>query len=322
MRAPAFVTRPSSATRAGFTLIELLVVIAIIAVLSALTTAAVQKVRQVGQRTTVVTEINDFDISCSKFRTDFGTNVPQRFRFPTAVPQAAPATTALQEEAEGYRLLRAMFRAWPPPAVAAVPGTALTPANGVPLIVFRGDNMNGRLIDGSQSLVFFLGGPNGQGFTPTGPYDPGNNTSRKGPYFEFVESRIDLDPADRPTVADGKRYRNGYKDVYGVPYAFFSSGGSEIYSLIAWVGPTIPQIGATGSIAPLQSQLAAAGPPVRNAKFVNSGRVQVISAGRNRKFGLGALWVAGGAGYVIDGSDGGDDLGNFNNGLQLGAPSN
>ena len=316
MRAPALTTRSSSATRSGFTLIELLVVIAIIAILSALSAAAVQKVRRVGQRVAVVDDLNKLDMSCSKFKTDFGTNVPQRFRFPSTVPDpsiAAPTAAQIQE-AEGYRFLRGMFRGWPANTTAgvAIPDIFFNPLRDGTFL--PADKVNGQLIDGSQCLVFFLGGPRGLGFTNNGPNDPGTNTSKKGPYFEFAAGRIDIDATPRAVAADGFAYRYGFKDTYGTPYAFFSAGSSEVYSTTAWVGPTILNVGATGSLSPFQTTTIGSVP----AKFVNPGRIQIISAGYDRKYGAGGYWVPGTGTYIVDLNQGGDDIGNFNNGIVLG----
>jgi hypothetical protein len=165
----------------------------------------------------------------------------------------------------------------------------------------------GQVIDSSQCLVFFLGGPTGQGFTPTGPYSAGTNTSRKGPYFEFPDNRLSTDGADRTPATDGKLFQFAFVDPYGTPYAFFSTGSSEAYATGAWTGP-----GTSGALAPF----------TMNAKPVNQGKVQIISAGRNKRFGPGGAWMPGSGQYAGESTDGGDDLANFNSGLQLSASNN
>ena len=290
-------TRTGQAPRTGFTLVELLVVITIIAVLAALGTGAYQKVRVAGKRTATVSEINNMNVAIGKFKHDFGFNPPQYMRFPvTTPPNAAP--NAAEKDA-GYAILQSMFRAY---------GSGLGASATLPLIPFgAATDMRGSTISASQCLVFFLGGPQLQGFDSTGPYTPAG-TSKKGPYMEFSD-------INRISAA------NEYLDTWGTPYAFFSSGRSNGYDITA--SQTIGGV----LMRPFWD---------KTKKWVNAGGVQIISAGPNQVHG-------GGSGYVIasgtivpwapeegppmyapnygPGDPGEDDIGNFNGGLQLGSSS-
>ena len=341
---------------AGFTLIELLVVISIIGILMGLLLGAVQKVRDVGRRTAVVSEVNQLDLAVTGFKKDFGFNPPHRIRLPGVVPNAAtwPGGSVNQQESyAGFQILLQMFPRWQIPgvgsAVAAAdsvnsPATAGIAPTGikfcstlpVPSVVKA--NEEGLLLEGSQCLVFFLGGPEQLGFVPSGPYSPpSGTTSTKPPYYEFKNSRMDPSILTRvnsligtPDVPNG--YLNGYLDPYGTPYAYFSTfTGVNYNSKYAWQPPVV----TPAYSLPMRAFQV---PKVSNSdpdKWVNSGRVQIVSAGKNKRFGPGTIdkgippntyWVPGGIGYALDAAvpngDGGDDLANFNAGAQLGVTGN
>ena len=331
--------RPARRGHLGFTLIELLVVISIIGILMGLLLGGVQKVREVGKRTTVVSDITQLDTAASKFKTDFGFAPPQRIRLPGQVPDSSWATGSpvQQESYAGFQQLLQMFPRWQISGASAASVAPLT-ATG---LNFRATavpaNANGLLLEGSQSLVFFLGGPDLQGFTPSGPYTPAAAaTSRKGPYFDFVVSRLDPSVLTRvntligtPDVPNG--YLNGYLDPYGTPYAYFSTFSGPNYNLTyAWMPPA-PVAPSPAYANPMRAYQDPSG------KWINPGRMQIISAGKNKRFGPGTVvvpgppvtyvfWVPMGPGYMMDSAppngDGGDDLANFNGGAQLGASGN
>jgi prepilin-type N-terminal cleavage/methylation domain-containing protein len=337
--------RPARRGHLGFTLIELLVVISIIGILMGLLLGGVQKVREVGKRTTVVSEVNQLDMAASQFKVDFGFNPPQYIRLPGVVPDPSWATalpgTAQKETYDGYQILLRMFPRWQIPLVGPA-ATATDPAN-MPAtigkstgIFFRGILVgpSGTVICGSQSLVFFLGGPELQGFTASGPYDGATNTSKKGPYFDFVISRLDSKTDPDPF---------SYRDPYGTPYAYFSTASGSNYTFdYSWPVMTVPTAALTILPQPtttLQPTLQMHAFMDTTGKWINGGRVQIISAGKNKRFGVGTttkvvggkivadvVWAPMGPGYAMDAAppngDGGDDLSNFNNGAQLGAVGN
>lgn len=299
MRTRTGQARPRSSRR-GFTLVELLVVITIIAVLAALSTAAYQRVRVAGKRTATVSDINNMNLAITKFKQDFGFNPPQYMRFPVTAPPNAGVNGA--EMDAGYAILKSMFRAYNAPA-AATPFGSIT-------------NMNGQTISGSQCLVFFLGGPQLQGFDSTGPYNPAPNvTSKKGPYFDFDLNRV----FDNKNATDYVN-NNRYLDTWGTPYAYFSSGRSDNY---IYAMQSIPTDNGIQNIGTLKDS---------SGKWVNTAGVQIISAGPNQLFGPGSLsavlpapafaikWTPETAPYG-PGDPGEDDIANFNGGLQLGSSS-
>jgi RNA polymerase sigma factor (sigma-70 family) len=140
-------------------------------------------------------------------------------------------------------------------------------------------------LEGDQCLVFFLGGPNNRGWS----MDPLDPTSTYGNRIRFYEFR-----PDRLQDVHGNGYPS-YLDAWGTPTAFFSSTG--------WAdGQWTP--GKYTDDCPLLMLK-----PYRGA---TPGSWQIISAGRDRKFGQeGDKWALVKPPIYRSGSDGYDDITNF-----------
>ena len=216
-------------------------------------------------------------------------------------------------------------------------------------------NPAARPLDPNQMMVLFLGGPGAlfdpnntaitfpttHGWDTVGPFVPlGNN--KHGPFYEFKTSR----QYDGATGVWDARFR----DPWGTPYAYFNALNADNYHdarglqlnpqrfLVAkFPWDTSAPILATDTYDPMTDPL-----PTKTVhplavsiqgsvvKWVNPGRIQVISAGRDRIFGAGTfqhatlpptsfLWKAGQGTYGTA-EPGDDDLANFNDGNVLGTP--
>jgi len=159
------------------------------------------------------------------------------------------------------------------------------------------------LNDGNQILCFFVCGvgdasgtsPTGFGFSnnPSKPLTPASaGEQRKGPWIEFNPKMFALSPSGFPWIID----------PYGSPYAYFASidGKQNNYGPQTFVSPV-------GNVRPYKS--------ATTNRFVNEKGFQIISAGRDKKFGPGAT-------VTPDGTNGGaDDQAHFQRTL-LGAGLN
>jgi len=143
-------------------------------------------------------------------------------------------------------------------------------------------------LEGDQCLVYFLEGPNGNGFStnPTNPVMEGG--PRVGPFFEFAQHRLVQGVKDNPFSS----YQDGYgKNVY----AYFCSGrkannyGKDCSSL---------------KVAPYFKK---GSDPV---DYYNRNSFQIISAGMDGIFGPGGAWSPESAAEDA-GKHGADDVSNF-----------
>jgi prepilin-type N-terminal cleavage/methylation domain-containing protein len=284
---------PPSAKRDGFTLIELLVVIAIIGILVALTAAAVFQAGRQASTVETRNEISQFDNALSAARLALGVDyLPSRIRLRkdmayTNDPVDVATRTAL-EKAFGRRM--------------------------TPPIQWNGGAGDGPWDLGpDQTLVFWLGGipdptNNGSvGFSnnPSNPAQAGG--TRKGPFFEFKANRL-------------IRSANGffvYTDAFGTraPYLYFSSGRA---------GNDYVPSEAAGLVYPtghaLAGQAINISPYMEGTRFLNATGHQILSAGRDGRFGPGGSgnWTASGGSTQNETKD---DLANFSRSV-LGAPQN
>ncbi|MEX1230124.1 MAG: type II secretion system protein [Planctomycetaceae bacterium] len=149
--------------RSGFTLVELLVVITVIAALIAMLLPAIWSAQRRVRIARVRTEITSFEGAIATFKAEFNVEPPSAIDFTlSGTPlQYPPATRAI------------LRQIWPNIDFASIPAL-----------------LNNQVLDGSECLVFFLGGINNTGFStnPNTPFASGG--SRTGPFYQFDGGRL------------------------------------------------------------------------------------------------------------------------------------
>jgi prepilin-type N-terminal cleavage/methylation domain-containing protein len=274
--------------RGGFTLIELIVVILIILILMGLIGAGVLKYMDLAPQLQTTNELTQLTNACEAFKLKYKMYPPSSFLV---------SNTFSDYSGTGYDTI--MLAIWPRITSGFTAGTISWAPVGTKI-----------LLEGDQCLVFFLGGPNQTGWStdPTNPTSSGG--TRNGPFFEFPTTRL-------VTFAHqtGNATFPSFADPYSLPtksgvYAFFSSGRTTNgYNTGTLTGAT-----NTGDCPSLPG---APQPYVQSTgRFYNPNSIQIISAGKDQKFGGGGSWVPGG--YAA-GTVGFDDLSNFASGF-LGVP--
>ncbi len=337
--------RAGSTPRRGFTMVELLVVIAIIVVLVALTLSGISVVRHSARQTQTVNDIRGLDEAATSFKNKFGFFPPshvseiatdntgpyiRQFRVPNNIYQAE------------YRVLRKMYPRWDPantPGAVDASGNILPASNLLPARA-------GEILDNNQVMVYFLGGPTNQGWSNAGPFAPSpTGNSKIAPFYEF--------PVGDQLVQVGTAAHR-FHDHYGIPYAYFSSntdndrydprsqfpwassGTTRTFS--GWPTPleialpvfdpaTDPNIAPNATYPNGQGTKTNTAHPLRSpgGKWLAAGRVQIISAGRDKQFGFGSAlltltppvgsdgiidYTPGSGNYQLK-APGDDDLSNF-----------
>ena len=162
------------------------------------------------------------------------------------------------------------------------------------------------VLEGEESLVYFLGGVRPAGGAPIGfNTDKTQLTvvttgARLGPFFEFDASR--LKPS--PNALSGGVFQV-YTDVYGTAYAYFlprtqgmnnyfHPGAAQLVTNPITLTPfTLADqqflsdcFFLTGNYAPLWQQFVTG----TGVKYFKSDTFQIVSAGKDKLFGCGGLW--------------------------------
>ena len=255
--------------RPAFTLIELLVVIAIIAILVSLTAAAVMRALVKGPELQTRSEIGELESKLGEARTKGYNNTP--YLYSKLVLHENGVYTNSLDDQHTVQVLTGMFGRY-------VVGNKINWSQANPPTYSKTITL-----EGEQALVFYLGGmPNitangvsmvGFSTNPANPAALPASAAEKriGPYFEFQTNRLVIEANNFPVYTDPWKT--------GSPYAYFASTNKE--------GAGLYQPGDCASIIPVA--------PVpyidTTGKWVNAGSFQIISAGRDGKFGAaGASW--------------------------------
>jgi prepilin-type N-terminal cleavage/methylation domain-containing protein len=300
-------TQARAGAPAAFTLVELLVVITIISVLVALAVVGVMGAFSQGTLATTKVEIDQLVAALNLVKNDYQIKyLPSRLvlRRDNNYNTNDPVYGA--EYARTTKFLQQMFGSkinlTPVPLGNKDPNQGIDWSNeGVPVQPQPTGGSDGKgnyILYGDQALVFFLGGipapvggTNGCLGFATNPQNPADKASlatgsKKGPYFDFVPSRL---------VRGGNGFFS-YLDQWKTnsPYLYFSTYGSEnSYHLpgtekLFPAGDCTPALkDPSGNPVVVAPYLESMTPPIR---FTNSTSFQIISAGKDGVFGQGGLW--------------------------------
>jgi prepilin-type N-terminal cleavage/methylation domain-containing protein len=308
---------PARRRRGGFTLIEMLIVVAIIIVLASLLSSAVfgafTRMWEVGCRK----EIGDLAGGITQFEKDFNVSTPP----PSVIWLDGSGPTAYQNPPAGYTAAQVQQLAVDSQAYLRKVWPRINIQGGIAWNSGINGRSNNVILEGEESLVFFLGGaqdPNTGAFLgfsadPSNPMNPSASIKRKGPYFQFQTTHVATSPTGSgfPVYLDTYAIGSG-GNLVGKPYAYFSSGktanGYNAYA--GTFGADCKTLGNFGAY----NQPAGAGQAVQ---YYNPDTFQIISAGYNQTFGPGGAWLGTTADLI--GKAGGDDVTNFTS-RKLGAP--
>jgi prepilin-type N-terminal cleavage/methylation domain-containing protein len=216
--------------RPAYTLIELMMVVLILAILVSLVASAA--VKGMGKLTEMETrtEISEMEVALRAFMSDYGlTEPPPSYLF---LREDNPLDTTLYDKGLSGAFLEKLF------------GKNLGKQG------FVDWNGNGQpdgpcVLTSNRCLVFYLGGipnskdvlisgasPAPQGFSTNNMNPALSSPKRKGPYFNFVTSRLYPLPQQVYagwdgffTYVDPWRAKPGVLYLIGTPYAFFSCAG-------------------------------------------------------------------------------------------------
>ena len=292
--------------RPAFTLVELLVVVAILIVLAMLATVTISSTFNYVTEVRARNEIEQLADACEAFKLQYGRYPPshvhlrEKGNYEEPAVGGGPVREYLASKAE----LEAIFRGIDLDLYARSGGQAWHDWNG------NGVADDGYWLDGEQCLVFFLGGlferdpQTGAyhltGFCPdkTRPAVRTPGKPRSGPFFEFDSRRLvslekwgrGREPANQKSLAFPV-----YLDPWGVPYAYFRAGPpndppiyrntSHLYLFV--MNHAVNDDPAGMLFTPYWRE---PGPPGQDRIWHMPSKFQIISAGKDKKFGGGGRW--------------------------------
>ena len=278
-----------TASRPGFTVIELMVVILILVVLASLVLSTLGKVNVFVDEVRTTSEIQQLAQACEQFKLRFGRYPPSRIML-VENPNNAPVNNPLYQYSRSY--LTSLFSGMNPDLFADVNGGGIN----TPGLEWHDWNGNGTVdgpfvLEGHQCLVYFLGGPRLVGWStnrqnPTLPVTPG--ATRDGPYYEFDAGRVPM---------NGQGMPQGFLDHYGTPYAYFLARDASTNNYFNDCPQLINQManqaqGGVGNIPyqPYFQSISGAAPNFV-IRYHRPDKFQIVSAGRDRVFGLGGHYL-------------------------------
>jgi hypothetical protein len=257
----------------------------------------------------VVVEINQLESAVAAFKARFGVEPPSRIILheqPTLSPynlDGIGAHARIEQRTVAY-----FGRIWPDfPVLTCETGPRNEEAAVQPWVDF---NSNGKVedeldLDGSECLVFFLGGmtrrnlPCGFDRDPHNPFGAGAN--RIGPFFEFTDINRLID-------RDGDGFLEWIDSIPGQtsPFLYFSSYDGAGYNF-----SVDRETADNGTFQPYYRD----GDPLKDRKNVNWYKLsscQIISPGYDAKPGTGGLFVFDDRERLS--ADDGDNYTNFSSG--------
>lgn len=277
MKKPA---RPCSAARArrrGFTLIELLAVITILSILIALLLPAIFGANRAARVQQVKTEITALDTAIKSFKQEFGIEPPSNITL-CEVPADWAANPASQA---------VIARMWP-----QFDFTLARDLNG------NGNSTDPPMtLNGSECLVLFLGGvfvngePTGFSRIPANPWQTGG-TNRLGPFYEFKKDRI-LPPS--PSLNPNFYVYADPISGTQLPYLYASSNDGQGYNEATALPHTALDFPPNTLTYYYRQGTETTDPSATpfTSPFWNKNGYQIISAGFDRKFGVGGPYQKG-----------------------------
>jgi prepilin-type N-terminal cleavage/methylation domain-containing protein len=301
--------------RAGFTLIELMVVMAIIAVLVSLLASAVFSAFDRLWEVQCRQEITGMEGALKQFQGDFNNPGPPPSRIwldSTMTFSTPPAGyTAAQVQQLGIDSQAYLRKVWP-----HIQG-------GIPWNSGVQGRSNNVILEGEEALVFWLGGaqdPTTGAFTgfsadttnPMRSQASSPTIKRKGPYFQFVTAHVGTSPTGSGFPIYYDTYSTGLQTtLVGRPYLYYSSGktanGYNAYATFG-IGNDCKTVGNFDAYYQ---------PGQLPHQYYHPDTFQIISAGKNQKYGAGGQWT--GTNPTPISTPGGDDVVNFT-GRKLSTP--